>query len=134
MIYLRKILLSLLIIFVQTISAEDEMAKVTFVKKNTKVTIGTETKIPQMGDDLPLSAKIESNEKGGLEFEYKGTAYKIGQKTTVVISDFIKTGGETSFKPGSKSDVAGVRGLKEKKKGKGKKNTKKKKPASKVEN
>ena len=121
--------ISLLFISIQSLfSQESDFAKVTLLRKNVLVTINGETKTPKIDDELPLSAKVQADGMGFLEFEYKGTMYRVEKNTAILISEVIKAGGNKNFKPTNTTDPAGVRGLDKSKKG-----NKKQKPKKKVE-
>jgi len=113
-----KILIVTTLFFFQMISAQEtEMVKVTLLRKGVQATVNGETKIPKMDEELPLHAKIQSDEKGFLEFEYKGNTYRVNKNTTVLLSDVIKSNsGDKNFHSNSQTHAGGVRGLDETKK------------------
>lgn len=104
------------------------MAKVTLVRKNVTATIGEEVKNPLLGEDLPLHSKIQTDGMGLLEFEYKGTTYRITKNTTITLAEIIKSAtssANANYKPEPTTNVSSVRGLSKKKKDKHKKKLKK---------
>lgn len=115
--YTVKLLLASLLLS-QTLSAEEiETVKVTLLRKNVQVIVAGETRTPKIDDELPLDSKIQSDAMGYLEFEYKGMTYKIGKSTSILLADAVKMSGDKSYKPDTKTEAAGVRGLDEVKKG-----------------
>lgn len=107
-----KILTVLLILFVQMVSADEaEIVKVTLLRKGVQAIVNGQTTIPKIDDELPLHAKIQADEKGFLEFEYKGNTYRVNKNTTVVISDVVKSSGEKNYLSNSQTHAGGVRGL-----------------------
>lgn len=108
-----KILIAFSLLFFQILQAQEtDMAKVTLVRKNVKVIVGNETKIPQMDDEFPLNAKIKCDKMGLLEFQYKGNTYRIKNQSEILLSDAIQTQtGDKNISIGLKTDPAGVRGL-----------------------
>ncbi|MBP9886221.1 MAG: hypothetical protein KBF93_07980 [Leptospiraceae bacterium] len=119
-----KLLIILMILSFQMISAEEtEMVKVTLLRKGVQAIVKGETITPKMDDELPLHAKIQSDEKGFLEFEYKGNTYRVNKNTTIVLADVVKSSGEKNYLSNSQTHAGGVRGL-----GKTSKKDKTKKP------
>lgn len=107
-----KILAVISILFFQMISADEaEMVKVTLLRKGVQAIVNGQTTIPKMDDELPLNAKIQSDEKGFLEFEYKGNTYRVNKNTTIVLADVVKSGGEKNYVSNSQTHPSGVRGL-----------------------
>jgi hypothetical protein len=122
-----KLLLVFSLFFLQAISAQEaEMIKITFLKKNVTVIIGSETRVPKMGEELPLNAIIQCDKTGLLEFKYKDGSFKIENKKSILLSDAVKTKKQENFEPVKKTDAGGVRGLDETKNENNKKNTKRK--------
>ena len=119
MLFRSKMILLLVSIFLtQNLFADEEMVKVTSIRKGVHATVGGEKIIPKMDDELPLNAKVQCDKMGLLEIEYKGNVYKVEKNTTILISDLIKAGGQKNFQPELKTNTAGVRGLDEEKKSK----------------
>lgn len=111
---MNKLILLLVSVFFTSIQSlftqELDVAKVTLLRKNVQVTINGETNTPKIDDELPLNAKVKSDGMGFLEFEYKGTVYRVEKNTTILLSEVIKAGGNKNFKPTNTTDPAGVRG------------------------
>lgn len=129
---MNKLILLLVSVFFTSIQSlftqELDVAKVTLLRKNVQVTINGETNTPKIDDELPLNAKVKSDGMGFLEFEYKGTVYRVEKNTTILLSEVIKAGGNKNFKPTNTTDPAGVRGADV-----NRKKNKKQKPKKKVE-
>ncbi len=107
-----KLLIILMILSFQIIFADEaEMVKVTLLRKGVQAIVNGQTTIPKMDDELPLNAKIQSDEKGFLEFEYKGNTYRVNKNTTIVLADVVKSGGEKNYLSNSQTHAGGVRGL-----------------------
>ncbi len=124
--------IAILFLFYQSIFSQAiETVTVTLIRKKVQVTIGEETKTPLIGDQLPLNATVQSEGMGYLEFKYKGSSYRVGKNTTIVISEIINSTAEAGM-----TNSGGVRAKvddpeSKPKFGKGKAATKKKKPKDK---
>jgi hypothetical protein len=88
----------LFLFFYQSIFAQAvEMVTVTLIRKKVQVTVGEETKTPLIGDQLPMNAIVQSEGMGYLEFKYKGSSYRVGKNTTIVISEIINSTAESGM-------------------------------------
>ncbi len=124
---IKILIVTLFLLSFQNLFSQDaDMVKVTLLRKNVQIIVNGETKIPMLDEEYPLTSKVQSDGIGFLEFEYKGTTYKVDKNTTIVLSEVIKSAGNKNFKPDGKTDPAGVRGL-----DKTKKTNKKQKPKKK---
>jgi hypothetical protein len=117
-------LLSFQILF----SQEAEMVTITLLRKNVQVIVNGESKVPKVDEEFPLTAKVQSDGMGFLEFKYKDEVYRVEKNTTILLSEVIKSAGNKNFKPDGKTDPAGVRGADV-----NRKKNKKQKPKRKVE-
>jgi len=114
---LIKLILFFILLFQCIFAEETEKVKVTLLRKGVQVILNGETITPKLDEELPLNSKIQSDEKGLLEFAYKGKIFRVNKNTTILVSDVINSGGDKNFQPHIKtSSDGGVRGLDKKKK------------------
>ncbi len=85
------------LISISIFSEQTETATVTLVRKKMQVLVGEEFKDIKIGDELPLSATVKSEGMGYLEFEYKGSSFRVGKNTKIILSDVVNSSPETGI-------------------------------------
>lgn len=96
----KNIVLFLLIsIFFNHFAAEEtKTVKISFVRKSVKALVDGKEIFPKVGDELPITAEIECDNTGYLEFEYDRDTFRINKNTRILISSSITIGKQNSSK------------------------------------
>ncbi len=112
-----KFILLFILLFSNIVAEDTEMVRITLLRKGIQVVLNGQIITPKVDEELPLTAEIQSDKMGFLEFTYKGNIYRVNKNTTILVSDVIKSGAEKNFQLQLKtSSDGGVRGFDKKKK------------------